>query len=190
VQVTSSLKGRKLHEAVMIFDGRADSFFWSEGGLAKDDHLSLEFPWPIGGEITVATGNESGVGVLVDGVLDLSADGKEWDPAGEFFDGLATVTVPEGTRFARIRVFAAQDEPLVIHEVALSEAILLPTHVESRELSLPLHGKKVKLTFRANFENHPEFRDEITVIRREFFKEWVPLANALGLARVTGFARG
>jgi len=180
--VTSSLSGRELHGAAMIFDGRNDSFFWSKGGLKKDDHLTMEFPWPIEGDITVATGRAGGEEILLDGVLDLSADGKEWDPAAEFFDGLASVTVPTGTRFARIRVFAPQDDPLVIHEVTLSEPILTPQYEETRVLDLPLNNKKVTLTFRANFEGHPELRDEIRVIRRHFFQEWVPLADGMGLA--------
>lgn len=193
-KITSSIASRNLHEADSIFDGNPDSFFWSAGELEKNDHLTLEFPWAIDGDLTVATGRAGGgggdaPGVLIDGVLDLSADGKEWDSAAEFFDGLATVTVPKGTRFARIRVFAPQEDPLVIHEVTLSEPLLMPTHEESREIELPITKKKIQLTFKADFEKHPELRDEITVIRRTFFKEWLPLAVKLGLAHHPGTPR-
>jgi hypothetical protein len=185
--VTSSLAGRDLHEPPMIFDGRRDSFFWSQAGLTKGDHLTLEFPWPISGDIAVATGRSGGAeeaapGVLADGVLDLSSDGKEWDSAAEFFDGLATVTLPKGTRFVRIRASGAQEDSLVLHEVTLSEPLLTPKYEESREINLPVTKEKITLTFRANFENHPEMRDEISVIRRTFFKEWLPFATQLGVA--------
>ena len=70
----------------------------------------------------------------------------------------------------------------MIHEVTLSEPILTPKYVETRELNLPINGEKVKVTFRASFEEHPELRDEIRVIRRQFFEEWLPLADALGVA--------
>ncbi len=180
--VTSSLSGRAGHEPGLIFDGREDSFFWSKEGVKKGDHLTLRFPWPIGGDLTVATGSATGLGVLLDGVLDLSADGEEWDAAAEFFNGLAAVTVPRGTRFARIRVFGPQEEPLILNEVSLSEALLMPQHEESREVQLPQREDKITIVFKADFEKHPEFRDEIGVIRAAFFKEWLPLTARLGLA--------
>lgn len=185
--VTSSLAGRELHRPNMIFDGRRDSFFWSQAGLEKGDHLTLEFPWPVSGDIAIATGRSGGAeeaapGVLADGVLDLSPDGKKWDTAAEFFDGLVTVTLPKGTRFVRIRAFGAQDDPLVLHEVILSEPLLTPQYEETREIVLPITAEKMNLTFKADFKNHPELRDEISVIRRTFFKEWLPLATQLGLA--------
>ena len=188
--VTSSISARKLHPLSAIFDGNNESFFWSEGALQKGDYLTIEFPWPINGDIEVATGPSRGAGpnaegLLIDGVLDLSPDGKEWDAAGEFFNGLATVTLPPGTRFARIRATGAQDDPLVLHEVILSEPLLMPEHEEKRSFELVV-GKEAKerieLTFRADLKNHPEFREEIDTIRRIFFNEWFPLSQKLGLA--------
>ncbi len=187
VVITTSMTPRETYGAKMVFDGRRDSFFWSEGALKKDDHLTLEFPWSIEGDISVASGRSGGAGgdatgILIDGVLDLSADGERWDAAAEFFDGLASVTVPNGTRFARIRVFSPQEDPLVLHEVVLSEPLLLPTFSEQRQVKLPLSGENITLTFKASFEKHPEFRDEIAILRRAFFEEWLPLSERLGLA--------
>ena len=186
-KVTGSIAARDLHQADCIFDGNKDSFFWSAEGLKKGDHLTLEFPYPVTGDVTFATGRSGDAGgevsgILVDGVLDLSPDGEEWDAPTEFFDGLASVTVPEGTRFIRLRATAPQDGPLALHEVTLSEAILMPIHGETRDLQLPVTKEEIQLTFKANFVEFPELRDEITMIRRTFFGEWLQLSTRLGLA--------
>ena len=186
-RITTPIAARDLHQPDSIFDGKDDSFFWAAEGLKKGDHLTLEFPWPVSGDVTVATGRAGGAGgdapgTLIAGVLDLSPDGREWDAATEFFDGLAAVTVPEGTRFVRLRATAPQDDPLVLHEVTLSEPLLMPVHEESREIEIPITKEKIQLTFRADFGEFPELRDEITVIRRTFFAEWLSLATRLGLA--------
>ena len=185
--VGTSLVGRAGHGVEMVFDGRVDTFFWSEGALEKGDYVAIEFPWPIEGDLTVATGGWGEArglfkGVLSDGVLDLSADGEVWDAAAEFFDGLATVTMPKGTRFARIRVSGPQEGALILHEISLGEPLLTPVYTEERKVKLPLSEEEVVLTFKARFEEHPEFRDEIEVLRRTFFEEWLPLALKLGLA--------
>ncbi len=186
-RVTSSLGGREGHGPEMVFDGRGDSFFWSKGGLKKGDHVTIEFPWPIEGEITMATGRAGGAdvlapGILIDGVLDFSADGKEWDGVSEFFDGLARARLPMGTRFARLRVFRPQEDPLVLHEITLSEPLLTSPYSEKRKVKIPLSKREVILTFEAQFSEHPGLRDEIAVLRRTYFEEWATLANRAGLA--------
>jgi len=193
--ITSSLIARELHPHVTIFDGEPDTFFWSQNGLKPEDHLTLEFPWPINGDLTIATGRAGGIdptapGVLLDGVLELSPDGNKWDSIAEFFDGMATTTVPRGTRFARIRVTAGQDDPLVLHEVTLSEPLLMPRHKETRSFEYSLTDERIDLTFRADFSGRPEFREEIDTIRRIFFTEWYPLGIKLGVAFLPDTPRG
>jgi hypothetical protein len=193
--ITSSLISRELHPHVAIFDGDPETFFWSRNGLNPEDHLTLEFPWPINGDLTIATGRAGGIdptapGVLLDGVLELSPDGKKWDSPVGFFDGLTTTTVPKGTRFARIRITAGQDDPLVLHEITLSEPLLMPRHKESRIFEYSLTDERVELTFQADFSGHPEFREEIDTIRRIFFAEWYPLGIKLGVAFLPDTPRG
>ena len=79
-------------------------------------------------------------------------------------------------------MFGPQDDPLILHEVTLSEPLLLPQYSESRIIKLPASDDEITLTFKADFEQHPNLRDEITVIRRHFFEEWLPLSVRLGLA--------
>ena len=181
--VTSSIDAREGHPPLMIFDGRNDTFFWSAGGLAEGDHLTLEFPWPATGNLSVATGQTDIVeGTLETGVLEFSTDGTEWVTGGSFFNGAVTAPIPDKTRFVRIRATGAQDAALIMGEVALSVPLLAPVHEESREVELPFSKEKIKLTFRANFQGHPELRDEVHLARRIFFEEWLQLAVRVGTA--------
>ena len=185
-KVMTSLKGRENHGIEMIFDGREDTFFWSEGPVEKGDYVVLEFPWPVAGGLTVSTGGWGEArdrldGVLLDGTLEFSADGKGWDGVVEFFDGSATVTMPDGTRFIRVKASVSQEKPFILHEVALEESLITPVFSEERQVRLSPSGKELTLAFHADFEKYPELRDEVTILRRTFFSEWLPLALKLGL---------
>lgn len=181
--VTSSIASHKDHPPVMIFDGQTDTFFWSKDGLQGGDHLTLEFPWPATGNLSAATGQlTTGDGVLESAVLEFSSDGQEWTSGGEFFEGAVSAPFPPKTRFARIRVTEAQDTPLIMGEVILSVPLLAPLHEESREIELPFSKKKIKLTFKADFQKHPELRDKVDLARTIFFEEWLKYATKVGTA--------
>lgn len=179
--ITSSIEAREGYSPELIFDGKLDSFFWSLGGLKDNDHLTAEFPWPATGEVTVNTGkNGITAGILESGILELSKDGNTWGNPKELFEGSATLPVPQGTRFVRIRATAPQDEPLIFSELLLTPALLTPVHQEKREVELRFKKKKIELTFKADFSKNPEFRDEVEIARRIFFENWLPLAKRIG----------
>lgn len=190
VTVTSSIKGRENHWPELVFDGRKETFFWTEEGLKKGDHLTLEFPWVITGDLEIATGRQGDTDstVLQNGVLEISGDGKDWDAVVEFFGGLATTTLKPGTRFVRCRVTGAQEEPLVIHEVRLSESLLMPIHEETLTFSIKHDDETVEipLTFRADFSKAPGARAEVGAMRRTFFGTWIRMANTLGVQKNPG----
>ena len=181
--ITSSIEAREGYSPELIFDGKLDSFFWSLGGLKDNDHLTAEFPWPATGEVTVNTGkNGITAGILESGILELSKDGNTWGNPKELFEGSATLPVPQGTRFVRIRATAPQDEPLIFSELLLTPALLTPVHQEKREVELRFKKKKIELTFKVDFSKNPEFRDEVEIARKVFFENWLPLAKRIGTA--------
>lgn len=187
--ITSSINSHEGHSPVMIFDGRNDTFFWSLGGLQKGDHITLELPWPATGELSIATGQaDADDGILEEGVLEFSKNGTDWLEGGKFFNGAVSAPLPAETRFIRIRVTGAQDAALIMGELTFSIPLLAPIHEENREVEIvigknPSDNKTVTLTFKANFADHPELRDEVDLVRQIFFDEWLNLAVRLGTAQ-------
>ncbi|MDB4652946.1 beta-N-acetylhexosaminidase [Akkermansiaceae bacterium] len=179
--ITTSIEARKGYNQTLVFDGKLDTFFWSGGGLKDGDYLTVEFPWPATGKINVSTGKHgTDVGILESGILELSKDGKAWDPPVKLFEGAATVRLPGGTRFVRIRATAAQDESLIFGELQITPILLAPVHEEVRKIDLRFNKTKIDLTFKADFSKNPEFRDEIGTAREIFFTNWLPLAKRIG----------
>lgn len=181
--INSSIGAREGYDPELIFDGKLDSFFWSIAGLKDSDHLTAKFPWPAIGEVAVNTGKTgTDVGILESGILELSKDGNTWGPSQELFEGAATLPLPEGTRFVRIRSTAPQKEPLIFSELLITPALLAPVHQEEREFELQLNKNKIKLIFKADFSKNPEFRNEVETARKIFFESWLPLAERIGTA--------
>jgi len=188
--VTTNLESRKGNAPELIFDGDSKSFFWSAGGIEKGNHLTLEFPWPVTGEISVATGhNGSTEGLLEEGFLELSDDGNEWHRSEPFISGRAAATARQATRFVRLRATAAQKTPLVLQEVMLSEPLLAPLHEESRTIRLPVTKKEIILTFKADFRGQPTLRPQVQEARRFFFAQWLPLTEKIGVTHFPGTPR-
>ena len=181
-----SPESRRLFESSerseLAFDGKKDSIFWSDRAVKKGDHLTLAFPHPISGSIEVATGGDASDdgAALADGVLEVSPDGETWDALAEFFDGLATVDAPAGTRALRIRATGDQEEALIIHEIILSEPLLPAKLSETRSIKLNDQETAV-LTFRCDFSNHPEFRKKVAALRTRYFSLWPRTCNFLGV---------
>lgn len=189
-KVTSSLGHYLEHWPEAAFDGNKESFFWSDRGLEKGDHLTLIFPHPIKGDIEVATDGaalDTGA-ALLDGVLEISPDGETWDAVAEFFDGLATTTAPAGTLGIRVRATEAQAEPLIIHEIVLGERLAPLNFSETREVS---HDglRQLGITLKADFSGHPEFRKKVTALRERYFESWLRIARFLGGSELGGAPR-
>jgi hypothetical protein len=181
--VRTSMTARSDHPAQLIFDGRPETFFRSANHPRKDDHLTLEFPWAATGTVSVTTGLPgTTTEILESGMLELSADGQTWHTSVPFIAGTAESPVRDTTRFLRIRASDGQDHPLILHEVSLSEPLLAPLHEESRSIELPITKKKITLTFRADFRDHPGLRASILEARAIYFSEWLPLARKLGVS--------
>lgn len=183
--ITTNLISHPENPVTSIYDGNKDSYFWSQTSLKKGDLITIAFPWPIYGDLAIATGRISTTaesGSLVSGILETSADGTNWDANAEFFDGLVNITVAPGTRYARVRITDDQDESLIVNEITLSEPLLLPKQSEVREIEITVIKQTIPLTFNSDITDHPQARDEVEVIRRTYYQEWYHLANSLGVA--------
>ena len=180
--ITTSLGHYLEHWPELLFDGKKETIFWSDRALKEDDHITLTFPHPISGEIEVATGGDASDdgAALADGVLEVSPDGKTWDALTEFFDGLATVNAPTGTRALRIRATGPQEEALIIHEIILSEPLLPAKLSETRTIKLG-EEETAEITFHSDFSENPEFREKVSMIRARYFSLWPRACNFLGV---------
>ena len=187
-EVTTTMEFLDNRWPELAFDGEKKTSF-RVNSAKKGDVLTFKFPCELEGDVTVATGGENGdlPSILADGVLEVSADGEEWEPLTEFLNGLAAVTIPEGMSFLRIRVTYDQDHALILHELELSRPLLVPDLVDTRNVPLVRFEKgkpvnyELPITFVVNFEKHPERRDEIAAMREFYFKQWVQVTNSLGL---------
>jgi RNA polymerase sigma factor (sigma-70 family) len=103
------------------FDGNADSYFASESNAGRKDHFTLVFDQPVGVDsIVVTTGRPEGGDSLEVGALEVSVDGKTFEPLTQFRDGIAR-SKPKGRKALAIRVrpTAELGHPLTIREFAL-----------------------------------------------------------------------
>lgn len=188
--VLTSMKALPDHPVELVFDGKADTFYRSAGNPLRDDDLTLEFPWPVTGVVTVTTGLPgTATDILESGVLELSEDGRQWHTSLPLIAGAGQAAVAQPTRFARIRATDDQSHPLVLHEVVLSEPLVAPLHEETRTVELPATKKKIELTFQADFRDHPELRPLVVEARRLYFDQWLPLALKLGVSQFPGTPR-
>ncbi|MGJ8696709.1 MAG: beta-N-acetylhexosaminidase [Verrucomicrobiaceae bacterium] len=185
-KVTSTLGHHLDYWPELAFDGKKETFFWSDRGLEPGDAITVTFPHAVSGEIEVATGGDALEGAqLADGVLEVSADGKEWDALAEFFDGLATVNAPEGTVALRVRVTGAQKSPLIIHEVVLGTP-LLPTRLDEVRTIKISDEQSVTIGLKADFTAYPEYREKVGALRERYFSLWLRAASFFGVVGLPG----
>ena len=119
--VETSLGVHENQWAELAFDGRADTFFWADRDLRKDDHFTIHLktptavpPAPPAGSSASRNGDR-----LENGVLEASADGNSWTEIASFSAGKATGKAAPGTHHLRIRVTAPQTDWLIIDEVII-----------------------------------------------------------------------
>lgn len=178
------------HWPEALFDGKKETFFWSNRALATDDFVTVMFPEVIFGNVRVSTdgpaADETGGASLANGVLEVSPDGETWEVKGTFIDGVAEVMIPEGTRAIRIRVTDNQEAALIIHEITLSQPLTPMVLNETRSVVIGtnLNGQPVtrEVTFVADFSGHPELRQKVAACREQYFKNWYRVASYLGNA--------
>lgn len=119
--VSSSLGIHADHWPELAFDGREDTFFWSNRELREGDHLTIAFKEARQGKVVAITGGEEGreTDTLENGVLEASADGENWTQLAAFENGRASGTLPAGCQRLRIRVTAPQTNWLKVREVTV-----------------------------------------------------------------------
>lgn len=191
--VTTNLGHYLDHWPEALFDGKIETFFWSNRSLEKGDHLTLTFPQTISGDVEVATNGpaaqEDGGAALADGVLEVSPDGKTWDTVAEFIDGLASTTVPAGTRAIRIQVTGAQNDSLIIHEINLSQPLTPLAFEETRSVVIGTNRNSEPVTrdvtFVVDYSEHPELHKKVAAIRNRYFALWPRVTTLLGIADQT-----
>ncbi|MFE6974102.1 beta-N-acetylglucosaminidase domain-containing protein [Streptomyces sp. NPDC057682] len=110
-----------------MLDGDDSTYFWSDGapGVGSQITVDLGRVREFGG-VTLAMGKPgSAEDYLHAGVLEYSADGREWTALTDFSGRPeVTATVPGGTeaRYVRARSTAAQDNWLVVREFRVATA--------------------------------------------------------------------
>jgi hypothetical protein len=122
--IESTLSSAAGHIRQFAFDGDADSFFVSAVRPRPSDHFTLVFDQRVAVKsIVVSTGRPTGEDQLDSGVLEVSWDGKKFEPLVKFVKGVATAK-PDGRllRAVRIRPTADLDPVLAIREFSITSA--------------------------------------------------------------------
>ncbi len=103
------------------FDGDPDTYFASDKNAAASDHFTLVFDKPVALKaVTATTGRPKGGDALEAGTLQVSADGKTFEDAAKFEDGVAKAkTDGRMIRAVRIQPTADLKHPLVVREIAV-----------------------------------------------------------------------
>ncbi len=103
------------------FDGDANTFFASARNAGGGDHLTLVFDRPVAVKsILATTGRPGGEDRLNAGAIEVSEDGKKFEPVGEFAEGVGRAkTSGRAIRAVRIRPAGDLKHPLVIREIAI-----------------------------------------------------------------------
>lgn len=103
------------------FDGDAGTWFGSTDKVGGGDHFTLVFDKPVAlKSITVTTGKPKGGDLLDAGTLEISADGKKFEPLARFAEGGASAKA-DGQKIQAVRIKPTADlkHSLAIRELAI-----------------------------------------------------------------------
>ncbi|QEL15585.1 sigma-70 family RNA polymerase sigma factor [Limnoglobus roseus] len=106
------------------FDGNPLSCFMSATRPGAADHFTITFDAPVAVKsLRIQTGDPTGHGFLTNGQLEVSDDGREFQPLGRFESGEA-VANPNGRTVTAVRVRVTAPEPhaLLIREITIDSA--------------------------------------------------------------------
>jgi hypothetical protein len=147
VTIATSLTTDAGHIRQFAFDGNADTYFASLHNVRRADHFTLVLDKPVViRSVTVTTGRPAGEDKLDSGVLEMSRDGKKFDPVAKFTDGVATARLDGRAMVAlRLKPSADLNHALAIREIAI-------------ESDPPLRGFKYPVEFAANVDDAPEMK--------------------------------
>lgn len=118
VETTLATDGGNIRQ--FAFDGSADTYFASAKPPAKSDHFTLRFDQPVMvKEVKVVTGKPNGGGELAAGVLEGSADGKEFTALTKFADGSASAKPAKKLQAIRVAFPDDGKEAVLLREFTL-----------------------------------------------------------------------
>ena len=119
--IETTLDTASKHIRMFAFDGDRKTYFLSAKNAGRADHFTLVFDKPVAVQsIIVTTGRPEGGDKLDHGDLQVSVDGKKFEPLAQFEDGVASVK-PEGRKILAVRIQPAKDlgHPLAVAEFAI-----------------------------------------------------------------------
>jgi Peptidase of plants and bacteria len=116
VQTTLASAPRQIRQ--FAFDADPDSYFASKDNAGAADHFTLVFDKPVALKaVAVTTGKPNGGDALDAGKLEVSADGKTFEPLVPFTDGVARAK-PDERKVHAIRIQPGKD---LDHSLAIRE---------------------------------------------------------------------
>lgn len=121
VAIETGMPTGRDHVPQLAFDGSAETFFRSGRPVRPDDTFSMVFAEPVRlRRLRVVTGQADGQCALASGVLETSADGKNFAFAAEFASGRAEADLKDASvKAVRIRATAESSSALAIREITL-----------------------------------------------------------------------
>lgn len=145
--IETTLSTASGHVRQFAFDGDSDTYFASAQNAGAGDHFTLMFDKPVGMKsIEVRTGKPKGGDQLDAGTLEVSEDGKKFEPLVKFAGGVARAT-PKGRKIQAIRIKPAAD---LEHTLAIREFTI--------ESDPPVATFKYPVEFIVNVDDAPEMK--------------------------------
>lgn len=116
--VVSTLPTAPRHPRQFAFDGNRDTAYVSARNPSESDHVTLVFDEPVAASlIAVSTGRPGGEDALEPALLEVSADGKAFEPVSRLVDGNGRADI--GRR--KIRAVRLRPEGPVAHSLVVRE---------------------------------------------------------------------
>jgi hypothetical protein len=163
VESTLETAGKQIRQ--FAFDGDPDSFFESKDHPKATDRFTLVFEKPVVVKsLKVTTGKADGTEKLDSGELQISVDGKEFENAAKFLEGIAHFDAREKTIQA-IRIKPSSDlaYPLILREIT----------VDSVE---PVSTFRYPVEFNVDVTDAPEMKEWAEKVAR-LCESWYPRIN-------------
>jgi hypothetical protein len=120
--IDTTLSTASGHIRQLAFDGDDATFFVSAQNAGPNDHFTLRLDKPVAVQsIAVATGRPKGGDQLDKGSLEVSSDGKKFEPLAMFADGQARAKLAN-RKIQAVRIQPAEDlkHPLAIREITIT----------------------------------------------------------------------
>ena len=168
-KITTDWPHKAEHWPELAFDGRADTYFESEGALLAQSTFTVAFPVVATGQFEILTGLPGQDKKLAQtAVVEQSSDGVEWTDPTFFSESVARGFFQEGARQLRVTLLEDHPEGLAIPEIVLSSALLIPDFRETRIVTI-LNQRSEPLSFAMDVTAYPELLPQVGIIRNAWF---------------------